>query len=163
MIKKGQAATEFLTTYGWALLLIGVGVAGVWYFAAGTDVSVPNQCTFSDPFVCNDIKVTPNNVQLDLTANGIQDGATVNILINGIPYNGGDCANTLDPNTDLYDPTNNPYGWSNYRKTLTCTPSGSGASEGELFSGSVTINNYQLTGGSVSHNSVYTISGTVET
>ena len=44
--KKGQAAMEFLTTYGWAFLVIIVAVAGLGYFGV-FDFSRYQQASFS--------------------------------------------------------------------------------------------------------------------
>jgi hypothetical protein len=148
MNRKGQSATEFITTYGFALVIIAIGVGGVFYFL-DTGRTIPNQCHFTDPFVCNDIKVEEgetayggeNQVTIDLTASGIElDGtAEVNMVINGIST---DCGTI-----------------SALRSTLTCP--GKFGEDGSIFSGTVSIT-YKLDGGSIDHVSVYTITGTIE-
>lgn len=45
---KGQAALEFLTTYGWAFLVILVMVGGLSYFGVfDFKAKLPDSCTFS--------------------------------------------------------------------------------------------------------------------
>ena len=54
--KRAQAALEFLTTYGWAILiliLVIVALANLNVFAPDT----PNTCTVSAPFACTDVIV----------------------------------------------------------------------------------------------------------
>ena len=142
-MRKGQAATEFLTTYGFALLLIGIGVGAAFFLTQGR-VSVPTQCSFIDPFVCNDLKVSAgaNQIELDITGTGIETSPepTVLIEINGVPSS---CN-----------------GWDTFpTDTITCTITGLDADS--FYSGTVSIN-YKLDGGSLDHSSVFTISGTVE-
>ncbi|MFW5865754.1 MAG: hypothetical protein ACOCU6_01535, partial [Nanoarchaeota archaeon] len=52
--KKGQAALEFLTTYGWALLAILAVIGGMTYFMGVGDVedAVPEQCSLGTDFHC---------------------------------------------------------------------------------------------------------------
>ncbi len=51
MRKQGQAALEFLTTYGWAFLIILVMVGGFTYFGV-LDISGPETCTSGLDFKC---------------------------------------------------------------------------------------------------------------
>lgn len=54
MVKRGQAALEFLTTYGWAFLVILVMIGALAYFGV-LDPSkfVPDRCQFSAPLMCD--------------------------------------------------------------------------------------------------------------
>ncbi len=51
--KRGQAALEFLTTYGWAFLVILVAIAAIAY-VGGFDYEryVPDRCNFGGQFSC---------------------------------------------------------------------------------------------------------------
>ncbi len=51
---KGQAAVEFLTTYGWMFMIILVVFGGLAYFGL-TDVksNIPDSCTINKAFSCN--------------------------------------------------------------------------------------------------------------
>ncbi|MBU0471382.1 MAG: hypothetical protein KKF89_06085 [Nanoarchaeota archaeon] len=59
MHKKGQAALEFLTTYGWAFLIILVMIGALAYFGVLNPTRfVPDTCTFSGAFMCEDSVIT---------------------------------------------------------------------------------------------------------
>jgi len=53
MQKKGQAAMEFLMTYGWAILaaIVVIGILGVYFFSS--DVLTPKSAIVSAPFYAN--------------------------------------------------------------------------------------------------------------
>ncbi len=76
--KKGQAAMEFLMTYGWAILaaVLAIGVLAYYgVFSPGN--SVPSTCTLSAPLGCDEYEVTPSGVRLILI-NGAGDAITLN-------------------------------------------------------------------------------------
>lgn len=55
MRKKGQAAMEFLMTYGWAILVVLAAVAALAYFGVlNPDRFMPEKCTFPSGFACLD-------------------------------------------------------------------------------------------------------------
>lgn len=55
MNKKSQAALEFLTTYGWAIVVILTMVATLAYFGVLNPSKIlPNKCTFGSEFSCID-------------------------------------------------------------------------------------------------------------
>lgn len=68
--KKGQAAMEFLMTYGWAILaaIIVIGILGYYYFS--TDVISPKGSIVSAPFYLNAVSVNTSTVSLELKNNG---------------------------------------------------------------------------------------------
>ena len=49
--KKGQAALEYLMTYGWAILAVVVVLAVLWYLGIFTP-KAPEMCVFDSPFSC---------------------------------------------------------------------------------------------------------------
>jgi hypothetical protein len=52
--KKGQAALEFLTTYGWAFLVILVMIGALSYFGVFSPENyVPDQCNFGSVLSCS--------------------------------------------------------------------------------------------------------------
>lgn len=57
-MRRAQAALEFLTTYGWALLVILMMIGAISYFGI-VDPSkfVPSRCTTSPEFGCVDYKI----------------------------------------------------------------------------------------------------------
>ncbi len=56
--KKGQAAMEFLTTYGWAVLVIAIVlVALAWLGIFNVQGQVPDRCTFQAGIKCVDVRI----------------------------------------------------------------------------------------------------------
>jgi len=55
---RGQAALEFLTTYGWAFLVILVMIGAITYFGIlNPSKFLPARCTVSPEFSCMDYKI----------------------------------------------------------------------------------------------------------
>ena len=53
--RKSQAALEFLTTYGWAFLLILVMIGGLNYFGVLDPSNLtPQSCVASDGWICKE-------------------------------------------------------------------------------------------------------------
>ncbi|NQU98897.1 hypothetical protein HQ533_05515 [Candidatus Woesearchaeota archaeon] len=70
MHKKGQAALEFLTTYGWAFLVILVMIGALAYFGVlNPSRFVPDTCTFSGTFMCEDAVAAAGSVTVKLRNN----------------------------------------------------------------------------------------------
>lgn len=69
MEKKGQAAMEFLMTYGWAILVVLVAIGALAYFGVLSPAKfLPVSCTIEPGIGCGgDFKVTPTTIQLLLT------------------------------------------------------------------------------------------------
>ena len=57
---RGQAAIEFLSTYGWAVLVIALVLAAlVWLGVFNVQRTVPDSCSFEGGSVeCNDLRLT---------------------------------------------------------------------------------------------------------
>lgn len=55
MFRKSQAALEFLTTYGWAFLVILIMIGALAYFGVLSPSKIlPNRCTMGTEFQCLD-------------------------------------------------------------------------------------------------------------
>lgn len=67
MNKKGQAAMEFLMTYGWAILVVLAAIAALAYFGV-LDPSnlIPEKTTFAAPLASVD------NAEIDLASNSFE-------------------------------------------------------------------------------------------
>jgi hypothetical protein len=67
-MRKGQAALEFLTTYGWAILVILVMIGAIAYFGIiNPDKFLPTRCIVSPEFNCQDFQALssgPVSIQL---------------------------------------------------------------------------------------------------
>ncbi len=71
MIKKAQAAMEFLMTYGWAILVVLISIAALAFFGVlNPSKFSPNFCSIGPGFSCNEFKVTSNGVEISLR-NGV--------------------------------------------------------------------------------------------
>ena len=56
---KGQAAIEFLVTYGWAIMAAMVVIGALTYFGmTNPSTSLPDKCIFSNAFACKDYQLT---------------------------------------------------------------------------------------------------------
>ncbi|MBI3036630.1 hypothetical protein HYY73_02645, partial [Candidatus Woesearchaeota archaeon] len=82
--KKGQAAMEFLMTYGWAILVVLVVIGALSYFGVLSPATLlPEKCTFPVSVSCTDHAVTGTYVALIL-----QNGAGRDMIIRGVTATG---------------------------------------------------------------------------
>jgi len=66
--KKGQAAIEFLVTYGWAIMAAMVVIGALTYFGmTNPSTSLPDKCIFSNAFGCKDYKMNESTLLLKVT------------------------------------------------------------------------------------------------
>jgi uncharacterized protein (UPF0333 family) len=108
MDKKGQAAMEFLMTYGWAILAAIVAIAALAYFGVFSPGKlVADSVTLSAPFSAKAATISATQVQIELLQNL---GETINITSITV----GSCpaytssANLASGNTTVYTiPCNN--------------------------------------------------------
>ncbi|MFW6378579.1 MAG: hypothetical protein ACOCZV_01005 [Nanoarchaeota archaeon] len=73
--KKGQAALEFLTTYGWALMAILAVIGGMTYFMGAGDVedAVPERCALGTDFHCESSAVdSTGRVFLEMRSTSVE-------------------------------------------------------------------------------------------
>ena len=65
MKKKGQAAMEFLMTYGWAILVVLIAISALAYFGVlNPSRFLPESCTLVPGLSCVDHKATSNSTTL---------------------------------------------------------------------------------------------------
>ena len=75
-MRKGQTAMEYLMTYGWAILIIMVVLAVLFYLGV-LSPQVPSQCTFPAGITCVTYKLMTNGtLRLDI---GQGTGHTIEI------------------------------------------------------------------------------------
>lgn len=71
-MKRGRAqySVEFLVTYGWAILIIGIIIAAIYAFG-WLDVQnfLPQKCTFYGQVGCRDFEITNSGLNLSLDNN----------------------------------------------------------------------------------------------
>jgi uncharacterized protein (UPF0333 family) len=83
MDKKGQAAMEFLMTYGWAILAAIIAIGVLAYFGVFSPGKyMPNACTLNAPLGCDDYRVTSSGVDL-VIRNGAGDAINVTNVVVG--------------------------------------------------------------------------------
>jgi hypothetical protein len=90
MVKRAQAAIDFLMTYGWALIVLTIVIAAMYLiFDFGkAEQSIPDACSFGDSFKCSDFQITPYgyvvlNLQ-NMVGTNIQVGSVI-CKYNNIP------------------------------------------------------------------------------
>jgi uncharacterized protein (UPF0333 family) len=99
MHKRGQAAMEFLMTYGWAILVVLAAIAALAYFGVlSPDRFLPDKCTLPSGVACLDSKLASSggatvviqnslgfdvsNVSVTLTGTGCTGSATTPATLN---------------------------------------------------------------------------------
>src|SRR3989338_4344659 len=97
--KKGQAAMEFLMTYGWAILVVLIAIGALAYFGVlSPGRFLPRSCTLVPGLDCSEFKVSSGAAQVQLfIRNGLGssiDFSSLNIDTN--LDNVGDCT-SVDP------------------------------------------------------------------
>ncbi len=67
---KSQAALEFLTTYGWAFLVILIMISTLAYFGILNPGKIlPNRCNFGAEFQCIDYQISSTGFKMRLKNN----------------------------------------------------------------------------------------------
>jgi uncharacterized protein (UPF0333 family) len=141
MNKKGQAAMEFLMTYGWAILAAVIAIGVLAYFGVFTPGKyVSGTAIVSAPFYIQAHNVKTTAVNLGIKNNG---GEVYNITSITV---GTGCATTTNPGII------NETGTSDVAVPCTTSPGAVGAS----FKGDITIY-YTKTGSTVTLTSTGTI------
>ncbi|MCF7871766.1 hypothetical protein K9L97_01920 [Candidatus Woesearchaeota archaeon] len=68
--RKGQAALEFLTTYGWAFMVILVMIGALAYFGVLNPQNlIPDQCAITSGFSCRDTFVSNESIMISAVNN----------------------------------------------------------------------------------------------
>jgi len=139
-MRRGQAAMEFLMTYGWAILVVLAAIGALAYFGVlSPDNFLPERCTISPEFGCLEHQVTAES------SSGAGDGT----VILGIQNNVGSSLQAVnvsvtdpDSGADLCTPWVNYTSVSNGQRlgagTVTLTGCSTG-NEGDRFQGDIEI------------------------
>lgn len=62
-MKNAQISLEFIMTYGWALLALGMAITALAYFGVLNPADkAPNKCEFSSAFPCLGVQLTDTKV-----------------------------------------------------------------------------------------------------
>jgi hypothetical protein len=82
MKMKGQAALEFLMTYGWAILVVLVVIGALAYFGVlNPSMLMPEKCTLQTGFSCKAHRVDATTNSISMI---IQNGIGKEIIITGM-------------------------------------------------------------------------------
>ena len=90
--KKGQAAMEFLMTYGWGILVVLAAIGALAYFGVlNPSKFFPDACVIPPVagMACLDFNIFPASAHLLILNSGGRDVEINNITV-------GDCATTFD-------------------------------------------------------------------
>lgn len=102
MNRKSQAAIEFITTYGWAILSVLIVISALYYYGfLSFNRFIPQECNFPSQFNCFEYMAddTGSDKRIRfMLVNGI--GESLNITNAGI--SGASCAQTPDLNDVNY-------------------------------------------------------------
>jgi uncharacterized protein (UPF0333 family) len=153
--RRGQAALEFLVTYGWAIMAAMLVIGALTYFGLSNPAkSLPDTCTFSNAFVCKDFLINSTTARITVMnsagqtiyGTGIDGSINASYTDNSIVQ----CDVTsfpvasLEPEAELYITCNNPPGYpfdvnekAKVKVTITYAKSPSGYSQvslGEVYS-----------------------------
>jgi hypothetical protein len=109
--RRGQAAIEFLVTYGWAIMAAMLVIGALTYFGiTNPATSLPDKCIFSNSFACKDFLITNTTLKLKVTNTAGQTiygyyGGPMDFTANMTEYNNAPCitdsTGTLEPDSDL--------------------------------------------------------------
>ncbi|MGI0100383.1 MAG: InlB B-repeat-containing protein [Candidatus Micrarchaeaceae archaeon] len=98
----GQSAIEYLSTYGWAILIIAVVVSALYIFLSAPTNIAPNTCTFVSGAYCNDMIIGTNSVsgatKVSMFLTNSQDAPLENPEMYAALSNGNTSAFSCSPN-----------------------------------------------------------------
>ncbi|MEK6943320.1 MAG: hypothetical protein AABX00_04620 [Nanoarchaeota archaeon] len=104
MERKGQAALEFIMTYGWAILVVLVAIGALAYFGVlSPDKFLPAKCTLQAGVACLDHKATATQLQVrvqnslgyDVTVDAVKADQCTALGTQGVWKNGDPVTYTL--------------------------------------------------------------------
>lgn len=144
MERKGQAAMEFLMTYGWAILAAVIAIGVLAYFGVFSPGKyMPSTCVLNSPLGCDEHSITEADGVRMIVRNGAGDTITISeIDITGcaLDSTGWEIANGATEDI-----------------TIACSPA---LSAGNKFSGEVTVT-YMKSGGTIAQETTGTVTGKV--
>ena len=139
--KKGQAAMEFLMTYGWALLIVLIAVAALAYFGIlNPSRFLPEQCDMPPGLTCQDFVIFDNGTVRIKLQNGMSETLS-NFALNITEVTPSTASCVISANNSL---TNGGYKTFTDGSTLTlilnCTQYEDPLVASDRFKGTIRIN-----------------------
>jgi hypothetical protein len=154
MQKRGQVAVEFLTTYGWAIMIIVIVVAVLAGIGVFNQQSVKPTCTASYPINCVDVKVDKvGAVELTFSANDVESAELKTITLTST-------LSVACPPGVFGEPLTNEKSINENQGLKTCI-SNKNLKPGSVYEGVAEVS-YKLKGGSEVHISKIKFLGNVE-
>ncbi len=148
MKRKGQAAVEFLMTYGWAILAAVIAIGVLAYFGVFSPGKyVTDSAIVTAPFYVNAQNINASGINLELRNNGGEDLNVTSISIDG---SSPDVTCTWTGGREV-DPSNLQ------AFTATCA---SALTVGGTYKGDIAIN-YRKAGSGIDLTSTGTIAGKI--
>ncbi len=165
--KKGQSSFEYVTIYGWALLII-VSTIGVLYTAGFLNFNfiVPDQCVFYGQIVCDEYAIEQNTIYV-----GIINTFGVGLELNGANFTNqfGASCNSVEFRINATQSTSNTTKWPRSSKRFIVLE-GCGPSElfvrGDKLSGEIQVTYARAStcatnSGSCNHTSIGVLEGII--
>ena len=153
-MRKGQAAMEFLMTYGWAILVVLVAIGALAYFGVlSPGKFLPETCLLSPGFACTDFKVVAGTASAWTIKiqNGLGESLTgISVTLAKINDGTGTSTGTCDIGTGTL-PSGSP---------TTCTGSTVAGSAGDRFKAEIQFA-YTPVGG-IAHTKVGSLTAKME-
>ncbi len=108
---RSQAALEFLTTYAWVLITVGVSL-GTLYYIGFLDLSkyIPQECNFPSQFRCLDFSLNPTKIKVKLINNVGEDVNLTSITITNDATPPLSCIPNPEPSSS------NPFQWNSSKE-----------------------------------------------
>ena len=150
MQKKGQAAMEFLMTYGWAILAAVIAIGVLAYFGVFSPGNfIANSCIINSPFGDCEFAIGVDQIEMNIRNGGGIDYTTSNIAVSG-------CAD----DTTAYVVVD---GGTTGVITIDCSVAGGGTglASGAKVKKDIVITYTKTTGGTITQTTTGTITGRV--
>ncbi|MEM4245548.1 MAG: hypothetical protein QW404_00855 [Candidatus Nanoarchaeia archaeon] len=148
-MKRGQAAMEFLMTYGWAILVVLVAIAALAYFGVlNPSRFLPSSCTIAPGLSCDEFKISAGGTSTVIIRNGMGDNINMSVKLDGTDMT---CDGVAGPNKALVLDGNQ----------TTCTITLSGLSEGDRYKADLDVT-YVKQGGTLTFTKKGSITTKVE-
>ena len=88
MQKRGQAALEFMMTYGWAILVVIVAISALSYYGVlRADRFLPDECSVTPGITCLSHKATTDTLDIVLQNDLGQDITITDITVTSCSFN----------------------------------------------------------------------------
>lgn len=142
---KSQAALEFLTTYGWAFLVILIMIGTLAYFGILSPGKIlPNRCNIGPEFECIDFQIsaTANTFKIRLKNNAGEPIAVQSIILDSETATKFTCSTAPSNPTSWKSGEILDLAWSG------CNPVAAGMVAGEKGKVLIKINYYAVASGS---------------